>query len=281
MAFEGLRRASIEFDRRLVQAHVRRCEREREVLSSLMLSGDGNGNGTGCGGGGGGDGGSGGDGGVASGRCDRVGNGDDGNVCDGYMMAGAVISTDPGLELECLAATQGDGAADLASERHFDRLAFPPFRPGFAAQLGRSVLHTLQLVTGYFMMMYVFPFLFLSSSRTTVVTDRPDASICRMATYYNGYIILCIFAGAFTGHFVFHWDWVGSLAGESRRKNDREAADRRREDETNKQRTWAEKMRRGFRSQSPSKMRVRRRERGRAGGGGGSRDASRSRQRLD
>jgi len=27
--------------------------------------------------------------------------------------------------------------------------------------------------------------------------------------YYNGYIIICIFIGAYLGSFVFHWEKIG------------------------------------------------------------------------
>jgi len=27
--------------------------------------------------------------------------------------------------------------------------------------------------------------------------------------YYNGYIIICIFIGAYLGSFVFHWETLG------------------------------------------------------------------------
>ena len=27
--------------------------------------------------------------------------------------------------------------------------------------------------------------------------------------YYNGYIIICIFIGAYLGSFVFHWETIG------------------------------------------------------------------------
>ncbi len=27
--------------------------------------------------------------------------------------------------------------------------------------------------------------------------------------YYNGYIIICIFLGAYVGSFVFHWEPLG------------------------------------------------------------------------
>lgn len=34
--------------------------------------------------------------------------------------------------------------------------------------------------------------------------------IYRLAMYYNGYIIICIFIGAFLGSFVFHYEWMGA-----------------------------------------------------------------------
>lgn len=33
--------------------------------------------------------------------------------------------------------------------------------------------------------------------------------IDRLAMYYNGYIIICIFIGAFVGAFVFQWEVLG------------------------------------------------------------------------
>jgi solute carrier family 31 (copper transporter), member 1 len=31
----------------------------------------------------------------------------------------------------------------------------------------------------------------------------------RLAMYYNGYLIICIFIGAFLGAFVFQWETLG------------------------------------------------------------------------
>lgn len=31
----------------------------------------------------------------------------------------------------------------------------------------------------------------------------------RLAMYYNGYIIICIFIGAFLGAFIFQWEKLG------------------------------------------------------------------------
>ncbi|KAI9790261.1 MAG: Copper Transporter integral membrane protein that functions in high affinity copper transport [Peltula sp. TS41687] len=50
-------------------------------------------------------------------------------------------------------------------------------------QMLRSVLYMFQFAVGYFVML--------------------------LAMYYNGYIIVCIFLGAFLGAMVFHWDTFG------------------------------------------------------------------------
>jgi solute carrier family 31 (copper transporter), member 1 len=33
--------------------------------------------------------------------------------------------------------------------------------------------------------------------------------------YYNGYIIICIFIGAYLGAFVFHWEHIGGSIGQT------------------------------------------------------------------
>lgn len=66
----------------------------------------------------------------------------------------------------------------------------PPFqqqqfliRPTFFEQLVRAVLHLLQFAVAYFIML--------------------------LAMYFNGYIIICIFIGAFLGAFIFSWEPLG------------------------------------------------------------------------
>ncbi|KAJ4346481.1 Copper Transporter integral membrane protein that functions in high affinity copper transport [Didymosphaeria variabile] len=58
----------------------------------------------------------------------------------------------------------------------------PPrsFRPNVLQQGIRALLHMLQFAVAYFVML--------------------------LAMYYNGYIIICIFIGAFLGYFVFGWE---------------------------------------------------------------------------
>ncbi|KAK4166996.1 Ctr copper transporter family-domain-containing protein [Cladorrhinum sp. PSN259] len=57
------------------------------------------------------------------------------------------------------------------------------YRPNFLEQAIRALLHMCQFAVAYFVML--------------------------LAMYYNGYIIICIFIGAYLGSFVFHWETLG------------------------------------------------------------------------
>ncbi|KAL5410473.1 hypothetical protein PMIN03_005361 [Paraphaeosphaeria minitans] len=54
------------------------------------------------------------------------------------------------------------------------------FRPTILQQVIRALLHMLQFAVAYFVML--------------------------LAMYYNGYIIICIFIGAFLGYLAFGWE---------------------------------------------------------------------------
>lgn len=54
------------------------------------------------------------------------------------------------------------------------------FRPTIVQQAIRSLLHMLQFAVAYFVML--------------------------LAMYYNGYIIICIFIGAYIGYFICGWE---------------------------------------------------------------------------
>jgi copper transporter 1 len=54
------------------------------------------------------------------------------------------------------------------------------FRPSILQQMIRALLHMLQFAVAYFVML--------------------------LAMYYNGYIIICIFIGAFLGYFIFGYE---------------------------------------------------------------------------
>ncbi|KAI3398028.1 hypothetical protein diail_9891 [Diaporthe ilicicola] len=58
------------------------------------------------------------------------------------------------------------------------------FRPTVPEQAVRALLHMCQFAVAYFVML--------------------------LAMYYNGYMIICIFIGAFLGSFVFHYEWMGT-----------------------------------------------------------------------
>lgn len=59
----------------------------------------------------------------------------------------------------------------------------PTIRPRPTEQLVRALLHMLQFAVAYFIML--------------------------LAMYFNGYIIICIFIGAFLGALIFSWEGLG------------------------------------------------------------------------
>ncbi|CAE6999600.1 Ctr copper transporter [Pyrenophora teres f. teres] len=65
------------------------------------------------------------------------------------------------------------------------------YRPSVVQQAIRALLHTCQFAVAYIVML--------------------------MAMYYNGYIILCIFLGAYIGNFIFGWEsFKVGIKGEDR-----------------------------------------------------------------
>ncbi|KAL5359344.1 Ctr copper transporter family-domain-containing protein [Aspergillus floccosus] len=71
-----------------------------------------------------------------------------------------------------------DGTATPASQT--DKTQYTPVRPTLVEQVVRASLHMLQFAVAYFVML--------------------------LAMYFNGYIIICIFIGAFLGSFIFSWE---------------------------------------------------------------------------
>ncbi|THV71122.1 Ctr-domain-containing protein [Aureobasidium pullulans] len=65
------------------------------------------------------------------------------------------------------------------------------FKPTLPQQMVRALLHCLQFAVAYFVML--------------------------LAMYYNGYLIICIFIGAYLGFFVFGWEKLG---GDSEKGHD-------------------------------------------------------------
>jgi len=63
-------------------------------------------------------------------------------------------------------------------------VAIVHFRPTALQQMIRALLHTIQFAIAYFVML--------------------------LAMYYNGYIIICIFIGAYAGSFIFNWESISA-----------------------------------------------------------------------
>ncbi|KAB5516923.1 Ctr copper transporter [Coniochaeta sp. 2T2.1] len=87
------------------------------------------------------------------------------------------------------AASLRDNHNDTADPKTASGSLAPPvmtargFRPTILQQAVRALLHMVQFAVAYFIML--------------------------LAMYYNGYIIICIFIGAYLGSFVFHWETIG------------------------------------------------------------------------
>ncbi|KAG8165258.1 hypothetical protein KVR01_005533 [Diaporthe batatas] len=85
----------------------------------------------------------------------------------------------------------GPGVQEVGSESKDHGISVRPvgnipsgrFRPTVLEQVVRAFLHMCQFAVAYFVML--------------------------LAMYYNGYIIICIFLGAFLGSFVFHYEFMG------------------------------------------------------------------------
>lgn len=77
-----------------------------------------------------------------------------------------------------------------ATPPHQDQVRLGGSRPSVLEQAVRALLHMVQFAVAYFIML--------------------------LAMYYNGYIIICIFLGAYIGAFIFHWEHLdGGRSGTS------------------------------------------------------------------
>ncbi|CRL17146.1 Ctr copper transporter [Penicillium camemberti] len=81
------------------------------------------------------------------------------------------------------AATQGNVTRDVGIQRiERQEAVLAPYRPSLVEHTVRSLLHMTQFAVAYIIML--------------------------LAMYFNGYIIICIFIGAFLGAFIFSWEPV-------------------------------------------------------------------------
>ena len=74
------------------------------------------------------------------------------------------------------------------------------FRPTVLQQAVRAFLHMTAFAVAYLIMLYACCFKYTDFQRANLAP--------RLAMYYNGYVIICIFVGAFIGFFIFGWESV-------------------------------------------------------------------------
>lgn len=80
-------------------------------------------------------------------------------------------------------AVKGRPSTNVAPQaERAEPTAMEPYRPSPMEQVTRALLHMLQFAVAYFIML--------------------------LAMYFNGYIIICIFIGAFLGSLIFSWEPV-------------------------------------------------------------------------
>ncbi|KAF2759069.1 Ctr copper transporter [Pseudovirgaria hyperparasitica] len=102
-------------------------------------------------------------------------------------------SSRPALEPESTTASSGPPKSPGVTVRASNP-AQASFRPNLVQQMVRALLHMVQFAIAYIVML--------------------------LAMYYNGYLIICIFIGAFLGNFAFNWESIPLGGGEGRPAED-------------------------------------------------------------
>lgn len=108
-----------------------------------------------------------------------------GKEYDRYILAQYTRSLAQGSVSSGSSSSADAGKVPAASASASTAPAYAPnpsqtFRPNVLQQATRALLHMLQFAVAYFVML--------------------------LAMYYNGYIIICIFIGAYLGYFIFGWE---------------------------------------------------------------------------
>ena len=94
------------------------------------------------------------------------------------------------------------GAGDAEEQPPHSAVPLLGPRPGAAPLRGREAAHFVPTVgqqairAGIYMLQFATAYL-----------------VMLLAMYYNGYVLLCIFVGAFVGFFVFSWDLASGAVG--------------------------------------------------------------------
>ncbi|KAH7390674.1 high affinity copper transporter [Pyrenochaeta sp. MPI-SDFR-AT-0127] len=106
-----------------------------------------------------------------------------GKEYDRYIVAQHTKSLAPAGITAASSASSDNGTSKLpasSSAAACVPVAPSKFRPSILQQAIRALLHMCQFAIAYFVML--------------------------LAMYYNGYIIICIFIGAYLGYFIFGWE---------------------------------------------------------------------------
>lgn len=113
-----------------------------------------------------------------------------GKEYDRYIVNQYLASHSPATVVASSASSDNDtNKAPATAATHLP--ATPKFRPSVFQQAVRALLHMLQFAVAYFVML--------------------------LAMYYNGYIIICIFIGAYLGYFICGWESFNVAKGGSDR----------------------------------------------------------------
>lgn len=114
-----------------------------------------------------------------------------GKEYDRYILTQYARSLPPPQASNSSTSSNNDAAgakgATTSAVPAYIESASQTFRPNVLQQAIRALLHMLQFAVAYFVML--------------------------LAMYYNGYIIICIFIGAFIGYFIFGWEKLQVKAG--------------------------------------------------------------------
>lgn len=104
---------------------------------------------------------------------------------DRYLIRKHAARPSPAVSIDNGEAGSPKGASPTNTTTPL-QCAVPPqgFRPTIFEQAIRAFLHMVQFAVAYFVML--------------------------LAMYYNGYIIICIFIGAYIGAFIFQWETLGA-----------------------------------------------------------------------
>ncbi|THZ35535.1 Ctr-domain-containing protein [Aureobasidium pullulans] len=99
-------------------------------------------------------------------------------------LVASTTNENPANECACPTTVSTSKAASTATASALATgIKTRAFKPTLPQQMVRALLHCLQFAVAYFIML--------------------------LAMYYNGYLIICIFIGAYLGFFVFGWEQLG------------------------------------------------------------------------